>query len=415
MESHLYTIIGEPELKDMLKTFYACIELPIQVIDSDGNILQKQGDTTRFCMIVKEYLPAGDTCEQLHVNAGKKAIAIGDSYIFTCHANLNHITYPLIHKGVFFGSVLVGPFLMEDADSIMILDIANRYGLPTSSLLDLYEASSGLSIVLPDKVNYISRLLSYLFSGLIGESQLIMRKNQGRLAQQSKINESIQMYKSYNLVQYPYPYEKEKELITKVRTGNAPEAKAILNDLLGYVLFSEGAELETVKTRAVELCSLLSRASIEGGAATNNALKMNDEILNSIRGSTTIDQLCYRLQEAVEEFSDNVFSLPSSKNSELVKKAVNYIAQNYSSPLSLEDVANQVHLNAAYFSTIFKQVTGSSFKEYLNMVRIEESKRLLANTDYSVIDIAVSVGFDNQSYFSKVFKKYTGLSPKQYR
>ena len=49
------------------------------------------------------------------------------------------------------------------------------------------------------------------------------------------------------------------------------------------------------------------------------------------------------------------------------------------------------------------------------MVRIEESKRLLANTDYSVIDISVAAGFEDQSYFSKVFKKYTGLTPKQYR
>ena len=49
------------------------------------------------------------------------------------------------------------------------------------------------------------------------------------------------------------------------------------------------------------------------------------------------------------------------------------------------------------------------------MVRVEESKRLLSNTEYSIIDIAVACGFDDQSYFSKVFKKYTGMSPKQYR
>ena len=78
-------------------------------------------------------------------------------------------------------------------------------------------------------------------------------------------------------------------------------------------------------------------------------------------------------------------------------------------------VANHVHLNPTYFSTLFKQSTGSSFKEYLNMVRIEESKRLLANTDYSIIDISLATGFEDQSYFSKVFKKFTGLTPKQYR
>ena len=90
-------------------------------------------------------------------------------------------------------------------------------------------------------------------------------------------------------------------------------------------------------------------------------------------------------------------------------------SQTYSDNLTLEDVASPGHLNPAYFSTLFKQSTGSTFKEYLNMVRIEESKRLLANPEYSIIDVSLAVGFMDQSYFSKVFKKYTGLTPKQYR
>lgn len=74
-----------------------------------------------------------------------------------------------------------------------------------------------------------------------------------------------------------------------------------------------------------------------------------------------------------------------------------------------------MHLHPSYFSTVFKNATGLSFKEYLNKVRIEESKILLQNTDFSIIDIAVAVGFEDQSYFSKVFKKYTGTTPKQFR
>ncbi|WP_252979975.1 helix-turn-helix transcriptional regulator [Eisenbergiella tayi] len=94
---------------------------------------------------------------------------------------------------------------------------------------------------------------------------------------------------------------------------------------------------------------------------------------------------------------------------------MNYISTNFNHSITLEEVADAVHLHPAYFSSIFKQCSGSSFKEYLNMVRVEESKRLLSNTEYSIIDIAVACGFDDQSYFSKVFKKYTGMTPKQYR
>ena len=110
-----------------------------------------------------------------------------------------------------------------------------------------------------------------------------------------------------------------------------------------------------------------------------------------------------------------MFEAIPGKNHDLIKKAILYISGNFSGELTLEEVAAHVHLNPAYFSSLFKQSTGSSFKEYLNMVRIEESKRLLANTDYTIIDIAVASGFGDQSYFCRVFKKYTGLTPRQYR
>jgi len=204
-------------------------------------------------------------------------------------------------------------------------------------------------------------------------------------------------------------------MITKLKTGNTSEAKALLNELLGYVFFSQGNNLEIIKSRSLELCALLSRAAIEGGATSDSILKINNQLLTIIPTINNIDTLCYKLQEAIDAFTDCMFKYVPGKNSELIKKAIHYISKKFADPVTLEDVAALVHLNPAYFSTIFKQSTGSSFKEYLNMVRVEESKRLLSNTDYSLIDIAIATGFENQSYFSKVFKKYTGLTPKQYR
>ena len=58
---------------------------------------------------------------------------------------------------------------------------------------------------------------------------------------------------------------------------------------------------------------------------------------------------------------------------------------------------------------------GVSFSNYLNKIRIEQSKLLLKNTDFSIVEIAMEVGFEDQSYFSKVFKNLTKMTPKQYR
>ncbi len=97
-----------------------------------------------------------------------------------------------------------------------------------------------------------------------------------------------------------------------------------------------------------------------------------------------------------------------------VKKAVDYIRAHFQENIALETVAAHVGLNASYFSSSFKKNVGLSFRDYVNSVRIEEAKTLMRNTDYSLANIAVAVGFDNQSYFTRVFKKQTGVSPSQY-
>lgn len=305
---------------------------------------------------------------------------------------------------------------MEAPDSLLLSDVGEKYHIPTSRLLEMYEEAGTLPIFEPSKVTYISRLLFYMCSGLVTDSRSLFTFNHQKLTQQSMINESIQMYKASSQVNHKsYPYEKEKALITKLKTGNTEEAKALLNDLLGYVFFAEGSNLEIVKSRALELSSLLSRAAIEGGATSDNILKANNQFLMTLQSINNLDDLCYKLQETIDVFTDCMFNYIPTKGNEITKKAIRFISQNFSHNLTLDMVAEHVHLNPAYFSTLFKQSTGSSFKEYLNMVRIEESKRLLANTDYSIIDISLAAGFEDQSYFSKVFKKYTGLTPKQYR
>lgn len=413
---YLYTIVEKQRLSDMLKAFYSCVDLPIQAIDDTGRILDSCGKVSSFCSLFKKYLPPEENCDQLHAKAGKRAMDLGETYIFSCHANLNHIVFPLINKNALFGSILVGPFLMDEPDSLLISDLCRRYPIPTDDLLELYEESHSLPVVPPAKATQISHLLYYMFSSLVSDSYQQFIINQEKLQQQSLINESIQRYKNFSAQpSSQYPYEKEQALITKVKTRDAAQAKALLNDLLGYVFFSEGSNLDVIKTRAIELCSLLSRAAIEGGATNDIILKMNNHFLKTLQEIQNLDDLCYKLQETLDAFTANMFDYIPEKNHEIIKKAIQYISQHFSEDLTLEQVAGHVHLNAAYFSSMFKQSTGSSFKEYLNMVRIEESKRLLANTDYTIIDIAIAAGFEDQSYFSKVFKKYTGLTPRQYR
>jgi len=416
MIPHLYTIVDQEQLQDMLHTFHQCIHLPIQVLDEEGHILCAVGDTTSYCALFKKKLPPEDSCMKLHADASKRAISLGEPYIFACHANLNHIVFPLMNHNTLFGSILVGPFLMEEPDSVLIEELARHYTFQTSELLELYDESKLLQVIIPSQVTALSKLLYYLFAGLIPDSKRQLLINQTKLHQQSRINETIQRYKDAGAyASAHYPYEKERMLILKIKTGDIEEAKALLNDLLGYVFFTHGSNLEFTKSRALELCALLSRAAADSSTASESILKVNNALLSSIPAITDLDELCFQLQEAIDAFNDCMLSQVPAKNSELIRNALTFIARHFTEPITLESVASQVHLTPAYFSTLFKQSTGTAFKEHLNLVRVEESKRLLQHTDYSLLDIAIASGFDNQSYFTKVFRKYTGLTPGQFR
>ena len=415
MKPLIYTIVPEETLKSMMESFHECIHLPIQIIDESGSVLADSGPTAGFCRCFQQFLPPPDSCEIMHATAGKRAIQLGEPYIFECNAQLNHIVFPLITKKTFLGSILVGPFLMEKPDAVLIMELSKNYHIPTKDALELYEKTNQIPVIAPNKVNHISRLLYYMFGRLIDSSIVELKQNNQKFLQQSLINESIQRYKLQDTDHHAYPYETEKELIHKVKMGNVDEAKAILNDLLGYVLLTEGSSLDIVKTRSLELTSLLSRTAIEGGAATDNILKLNNQFVKHIQQIDSLESLCFHLEEIIEAFTESMFNHIPSQNSELVKKAMIYMSKHFNEPLTLEDVATYVHLHPSYFSSVFKNSTGSSFKEYLNMVRIEEGKRLLMNTDFSILDIAIAIGFEDQSYFTRVFKKNTGITPKQYR
>lgn len=102
-------------------------------------------------------------------------------------------------------------------------------------------------------------------------------------------------------------------------------------------------------------------------------------------------------------------------NEERIRMAVEYIKNNISRNISRSEVAKMLHLNEEYFSRLFKKYTGYTFKDYEMMERINQAKRLLEHSHFSISIIASKVGYDNFSHFSKVFKKTTGYTPQEYR
>ena len=86
-----------------------------------------------------------------------------------------------------------------------------------------------------------------------------------------------------------------------------------------------------------------------------------------------------------------------------------------SQPLSVEQAARIVNLNPYHFCKTFKKLTGRTFIDYMNWLRINESDRLLRETEWTVTEIAERIGCGNANYFTKLFKKYKGFPPSEVR
>ncbi len=399
----------------MLKAFHAITGLNIALIDEKGRELLQYGEKYPYCTEFARHNESGRNCAQEHVRAGEMARDFGGAYVFCCHSGMNHVVYPVMIKGKQFGSVVAGPFLMDDPDAVMITDLNKENNIPAEGLVRLMEYSAGIPVLDPDLVTQISAIFNYLMRSILVESRQVIASNKEKILQQSRINESIQLFKNSGFREAKtYPVELENELISCIKVNNTERAREILNELLGHILLYEGHDTERIKIRIIELCSLLSRASINRGTDANMVLEMNQRLITSLAASQNINDICYTFQDNIEIFTDNLFMTPE-KSSRIVKNAAEYISQNFSEDITLATVADHLHVNTSYLSTLFRQVTGMTFKEHLNRVRIEEAARLLSNTDYPVMEIAVACGYKDQSYFTKVFKKLTGLTPKQYR
>ncbi len=105
----------------------------------------------------------------------------------------------------------------------------------------------------------------------------------------------------------------------------------------------------------------------------------------------------------------------NNRNHQKMKKAVEYVQENYNKDLNMAVVSNYISMNYSMFSFAFKQYTGSNFVNYLKDIRIREAKKLLTETDMRVIEISREVGYDNEKNFMKIFKSSCGVSPTEYR
>jgi two-component system, response regulator YesN len=141
------------------------------------------------------------------------------------------------------------------------------------------------------------------------------------------------------------------------------------------------------------------------------------EGFEQLKRSETLEELSRLLQAHIRGYR-NSFAAGSHTvkgNKQLVDKSIDYISAHYTGELSLQQLAEHVHMSKNYFCLQFKHHTGQNFIDYVIKLRIGKAKEIMVDPGLKIYEVAEKAGFNDVKYFSKLFKKMTGLSPVEYR
>ncbi len=216
-----------------------------------------------------------------------------------------------------------------------------------------------------------------------------------------------------NLTTTSYALDTENRLIDLTIRGSV-DALDVFDEIIRDNLLEKNLSNENIQTLIYALVGTILRIFQELKTTPDELIghpinymdwyvKWND--------ATTITELKSTLESIISHVSSSLFSTEK----DMINHMQQYIYDNYSDDIMLNDLADRFNLSPKYCSTLFKQLTNYNFKDFLNQYRIEQAKQFISeNPNIKVVDLSTMVGFNSSNSFIRVFSKYTGMTPTLY-
>ncbi|GEQ22682.1 DNA-binding response regulator [Clostridium butyricum] len=231
------------------------------------------------------------------------------------------------------------------------------------------------------------------------------------------VDNSLSLYKDTkdkNKTNY-LPCQKEvvQTIIENIQTGNQEKYINCIKDIFNtYLNYTDN--YDKIKIEILIIISNCFRIIIDNDLNIKNFEQFENVINSNILQAKSLSSLFTILQN----WGLKVMELDKSVNfnyNSLVLKVNDYIKDNYSSVVKLNDIAVQLHVNSSYLSRLYKKQTGDSIITTVNKYRINKAKELLNTGNYLISEVGSLVGIDDPAYFSNIFTKHVGVSPKNYK
>lgn len=212
-------------------------------------------------------------------------------------------------------------------------------------------------------------------------------------------------------------FETEERLLTYIYRLEKAEAQKALRLMIENVLRSTKEDkLKGITYYFVTLSGIVARYMRKNHLTTGKAFGFNQTCIMLVEEKLTEDNMVDVGDELIEFI---IYMIADRKPPLLKHHTVNNVLQfinsEVESAMSVEGISSEFDVSTSHLSRIFREHTGITLVEYINVRKVEEAQYYLRFTDQKISDISDQFHFCNQSYFTRIFKKYTGDTPRRFR
>ncbi len=310
------------------------------------------------------------------------------------------------------GTVIVGPYKTSDLTDANIRIIAEQNHIENLDVRHFrgYRSKYILSLQ-KDVLHQCHVLLKHV--GLDpGKFQYVKLQEMDKTVRQgweySKINFE-------NVINDRYRIEFEfMEQIAEGDTVGAINSYRMLHNNVKFMT-NIGSPLEGSRISAGITRTTVRIAAIKAGLPPVVVDEISGVSTQNIGRCTSREAMYRENERMIREFTDTINKFKNKKYSDLIINAIHLMERNYTTTLSVEEMADRTGLSVSAYINRFKRETGKTPNQYLCELRIRKAARLLRLTQYSVQEIAENVGIPDSNYFVKCFRKINNITPTAYR
>jgi two-component system, response regulator YesN len=416
------TLKETPQITRQLISFTKTTHLPLRIVSLKGEELWQTrigSPKASICNTFGLIRNQRKTCLKVQRRAVKESIRWGEAIIGKCCHPFMQITAPVMYYGHLIGYLSASPFLLFDPSELQPEEFTSLRG-KEGERKRFERVISKVPVIRDDETNKASKLLFQLADQLsIPDLSCLLQvreiqKLQGKIVDQiSDLKSSGKDFNPGSLTKLSY--DQEKEIVTRIRLGDREGAKEILYRLLAILLSQYLENFDLLKISVLELLIVMTRAAVEAGTKIEEVLGMKYRFITESAAIKNQENLCIWVIQMLEKLMDRIYQARNVKNYQRLKGALDFIEAHYQDPLTVEQIARKIYLSPSRLSHIIKDELGLTLGDYLSKVRVENAKGLLRQTEMSIAQVALEVGFSDQSYFTKVFKKTEKCTPKVFR